>query len=236
MKIRNERPNLTRLTRLGFVNAYLVREDDGLTLVDTMLSGSAEGILAAAQELGTPIARIVLTHAHGDHAGSLDAVAQRLPGVEIAISTREARLMAGDRTLDADEPDSKLRGGWPQVSTRPTRLLDDGDRVGSLRVVAAPGHTPGHIALVDERDATLIAGDAFSTLGGVSTTGRINPRFPLVGMSTWDRETANRTAAMLRTLDPAALAAGHGPVVSDPAAAIDRALARVGAAVPAGVR
>ena len=236
MKVRNERPNLIRLTRLGFVNAYLVREDDGLTLVDTMLSGSAEGILAAAQELGTPIARIVLTHAHGDHAGSLDALAQRLPGAEIAISAREARLMAGDRALRADEPDSKLRGGWPQVATQPTRLLEDGDRVGSLRVVAAPGHTPGHIALFDERDATLIAGDAFSTLGGVSTTGRINPRFPLVGMSTWDRPTANRTAALLRTLDPAALAVGHGPVVSDPAAAIDRALARVGVAVPVEVR
>jgi glyoxylase-like metal-dependent hydrolase (beta-lactamase superfamily II) len=236
MKVRNERPTLIRLTRLGFVNAYLVREDDGLTLVDTMLSGSAEGILAAAQALGTPITRIVLTHAHGDHAGSLDALAQRLPGVEIAISAREARLMAGDRALDADEPDSKLRGGWPQVATQPTRLLEDGDRVGSLRVVAAPGHTPGHIALFDERDATLIAGDAFSTLGGVSTTGRINPRFPLVGMSTWDRPTANRTAALLRTLDPAALAVGHGPVVSDPTAAIDRALARVGVAVPVEVR
>jgi glyoxylase-like metal-dependent hydrolase (beta-lactamase superfamily II) len=236
MKVRNERPTLIRLTRLGFVNAYLVREDDGLTLVDTMLSGSAEGILAAAQALGTPITRIVLTHAHGDHAGSLDALAQRLPGAEIAISAREARLMAGDRALLADEPDSKLRGGWPQVATQPTRLLEDGDRVRSLRVVAAPGHTPGHIALFDERDATLIAGDAFSTLGGVSTTGRINPRFPLVGMSTWDRPTANRTAALLRTLDPAALAVGHGPVVSDPAAAIDRALARVGVAVPVEVR
>ncbi len=236
MKVRNERPTLIRLTRLGFVNAYLVREDDGLTLVDTMLSGSAEGILASAQALGTPITRIVLTHAHGDHAGSLDALAQRLPGAEIAISAREARLMAGDRALLADEPDSKLRGGWPQVATQPTRLLEDGDRVGSLRVVAAPGHTPGHIALFDERDATLIAGDALSTLGGVSTTGRINPRFPLVGMSTWDRPTANRTAALLRTLDPAALAVGHGPVVSDPAAAIDRALARVGVAVPVEVR
>jgi glyoxylase-like metal-dependent hydrolase (beta-lactamase superfamily II) len=236
MKVRNERPNLTRMTRLGFVNAYLVREDDGLTLVDTMLSGSAEGILAAAQGLDAPIVRIVLTHAHSDHAGSLDALAQRVPGAEIAISSREARLMAGDRALAADEPTSKLRGGWPQVATRPTRLLEDGDRVGSLRVVAAPGHTPGHIALVDERDATLIAGDAFSTLGGVSTTGRINPRFPLVGMSTWDRPTANRTAALLRTLDPAALAAGHGPVVADPAAAIDRALARVGATTPVRVR
>ncbi|HEY3766831.1 MAG TPA: MBL fold metallo-hydrolase, partial [Gaiellales bacterium] len=213
MRTRTERSHLTRLSRLGFVNAYLVAEDDGLTLVDTMLSGSAPGILAAAEAIGRPIARIVLTHAHVDHAGSLDALAERLPGVEVAISAREARLMAGDRGLDADEPDSKLRGGWPAVATRPTRLLADGDRIGSLRVVAAPGHTPGHIALIDERDATLIAGDSFSTLGGVSTSGRTNPRFPLVGMATWDRPTANRTAAMLAGLEPAALAPGHGRVV-----------------------
>ena len=222
-------PNLVRLSRFGFVNAYLVREDDGLTLVDTMISGSAGAILAAAERAGAPIARIVLTHAHGDHAGSLDALAERLPGIEIALSTREARLMSGDHALTADEPQSKLRGGWPKVASRPTRLLEDGDLVGSLRVLAAPGHTPGHIALLDERDRTLIAGDAFSTLGGVSTTGRVNPRFPLVGMSTWDRATANRTAAMLRGLEPAALAVGHGRLVREPGAAMDRALAKVGA-------
>lgn len=228
MRVRQERPNLTRLTRLGFVNAYLVAEDDGLTLVDTMLSGSANGILAAAEALGRPIVRVVLTHAHTDHAGSLDALAARLPGAEIVVSARESRLLAGDHDLDPGEPGSKLRGGWPTVSTRPTRLLEHGDLVGSLRVVAAPGHTPGHIALLDERDATLVAGDAFSTLGGVSTTGRINRRFPLPGMATWDRPTANRTAAMLRTLPATALAVGHGPVVTDPAAAMDRALAAVG--------
>jgi glyoxylase-like metal-dependent hydrolase (beta-lactamase superfamily II) len=214
------------MTRLGFVNAYLVAEDDGLTLVDTMLSGSAGGILDAAAGRG-PIVRIVLTHAHSDHAGSLDALAARLPDAEIAVSARESRLLAGDHGLDPGEPASALRGGWPKVETRPTRLLDDGDRIGSLRVVAAPGHTPGHIALLDERDGTLIAGDAFSTLGGVSTTGRINPRFPLPGMATWDRPTANRTAAMLRTLPATALAVGHGPVIADPAAAIDRALLAV---------
>jgi glyoxylase-like metal-dependent hydrolase (beta-lactamase superfamily II) len=232
MRVRQERPNLTRMTRLGFVNAYLVAEDDGLTLVDTMLSGSAERILRAAEELGRPIVRVVLTHAHTDHAGSLDALAARLPGVEIAISARESRLLAGDHGLDPGEPDSPLRGGWPKVETRPTRLLEQDDRVGSLRVVAAPGHTPGHIALLDERDATLIAGDAFSTLGGVSTTGRINRRFPLPGMATWDRPTANRTAAMLRTLPATALAVGHGPLVTDPAAAIDRALLTAGVALP----
>jgi glyoxylase-like metal-dependent hydrolase (beta-lactamase superfamily II) len=232
MRDRHERPNLTRLTRLGFVNAYLVSEDDGLTLVDTMISGSAKGILAAAAGLGRPITRIVLTHGHSDHVGSLDALAARLPDAEIAVSTREARLLRGDRGFDPGEPESKLRGGWPKVTTPPTRLLEPGDRVGSLRVVSAPGHTPGHIALLDERDGTLIAGDAFSTLGGISTTGRINPRFPLAGMSTWDRPTANRTAAMLRALEPEALAVGHGPVVADPLAGIDRALAAVAGDLP----
>jgi glyoxylase-like metal-dependent hydrolase (beta-lactamase superfamily II) len=230
MRVTTVRPNLTRLTRLRFVNAYLVPEEDGLTLVDTMISGSGSGIVAAAERIGRPIVRIVLTHGHADHVGSLDELARLLPHAVVACSTRESRLLAGDRELAPDEPASKLRGGWKDVETRPSLLLDDGDRVDSLRVVAAPGHTPGHIALVDERDGTLIAGDAFSTLGGVSTGGRTNPRFPLVGMATWDRPTANATAARLATLDPTALAAGHGRVVADPARAIERALAAAGVA------
>jgi glyoxylase-like metal-dependent hydrolase (beta-lactamase superfamily II) len=222
MRVTTVRPNLTQLTRLRFVNAYLVPEDDGLTLVDTMIGGSGSAIVAAGEGLGRPIVRIVLT--------SLDELAKLLPDAVVAISTRESRLLAGDRALDPDEPASKLRGGWKDVETRPSLLLDEGDRVGSLRVVAAPGHTPGHIALVDERDRTLIAGDAFSTLAGVSSGGRTNPRFPLVGMATWDRATANATAARLAGLAPGALAAGHGPVVADPAPAIERALAAAGVA------
>ena len=102
-------PDITRLSRFGFVNAYLVREDDGLTLVDTMTGGSAKGILAAAQALGAPIVRILLTHAHADHVGSLDALADALGGVEVLASEREARLLAGDRSLDPGEPQDQDR-------------------------------------------------------------------------------------------------------------------------------
>jgi glyoxylase-like metal-dependent hydrolase (beta-lactamase superfamily II) len=226
VKITRHTPHLVRLTRLGAVNAFLVVEDDGLTLVDTMLPRSQDGILAAARELDAPIVRIVLTHAHGDHVGSLDALAAALPQAEVSISARDARLLAGDTSLDPGEPQSKLRGGFPKVATRPGRTLQAGDRVGSLEVVASPGHTPGHIALLDTRDRTLIAGDAYSTLGGVATTAKVNPRFPLPAIATWDRPTALRSARELRALDPVRLAVGHGSVVAGPGAAMDAAIAK----------
>src|SRR3954470_3648672 len=226
MKTHRHTPNLVRLTRLGAVNAFFVVEGDGLTLVDTMIPKSQDTILAAARELGLPIARIALTHAHGDHVGSRDALAAAVPTAEVSISARDARLLAGDMSLDPDEPKSKLRGGYPKVQTRPGRTLEPGDRVGSLEVVAAPGHTPGQVAFLDTRDRTLIAADAYSTLGGVATTAKVNPRFPLPGMATWDKPTALRTARDLRALNPSRLAVGHGNVVESPAQAMDAGIAR----------
>ena len=217
---------VNRIRRLGFVNAFLVREDDGLTLIDTTLPRSTGPLFAAARNLGAPIVRIALTHAHGDHVGSLDALVRDLPGVEVLISARDARFLAGDMTLDPDEPQVKLRGGYPKLSTRPTRTLAPGDRVGALEVVAAPGHTPGQVAFLDSRDRTLYCGDAYSSLGGVATTAKANRRFPLPAMATWHKPTALETARALRALDPARLAPGHGPVAEDPGAAMDRAIAR----------
>src|SRR4051812_29416848 len=226
MKTVRHTPNLVRLTRLRAVNAFFVVEDDGLTLVDTMIPRSQDAILAAARELDAPIVRIALTHAHGDHVGSLDALASALPQAEVSISTRDARLLAHDMSLDASEPQHKPRGSFPKISTKPGRQLEPGDRLGSLEVVAAPGHTPGHVAFLDTRDRTLIAGDAYSTLGGVETTAKINPRFPLPAFASWDRPTALRSAKALRALEPARLAVGHGNVVESPTAAMDRAIAR----------
>src|SRR3954471_6208062 len=172
-------PPVTRVSRFGFVNCYLVEEDDGLTLIDALVPRAGKVVLAKADELGRPIVRIALTHAHGDHVGSLDELAQQVPDAEVSISVRDSRLLAGDKTLDPGEEIGKLRGSYPRVKTKPGRLLAPGDRVGSLEVVAAPGHTPGHIAFVDTRDQTLYCGDAFSTLGGMATTAKLNPRFPL---------------------------------------------------------
>ncbi len=218
---------VSRITRLGFVNAYLVTEEDGYTLVDTLLPRSAKKILDTAARTGRPIRRIVLTHAHGDHIGSLDLLVAALPSVEVIISARDARLLAKDFTLDPGEPSRPLRrGSYPGASTAPTRTVLAGERVGSLEVIAAPGHTPGHIALLDTRDRTLICGDAYTTLGGVETTAHYNPRFPLPTFATWDRPLALASARALRELEPSRLFAGHGKVVHEPGAAMDAAIAR----------
>jgi glyoxylase-like metal-dependent hydrolase (beta-lactamase superfamily II) len=218
--------NTTRISRFGFVNAYLVREDDGLTLVDALLPRSAKVILRAADELGAPIVRIALTHAHGDHIGSLDALAAALPGVEVLISQRDERLLRKDTSLDPGEPQRKPRGSLPGAETRPTRTLTAGETVGSLEVVAAPGHTPGHVAYLDRRDGTLFCGDAFTTLGGVATTDKVRLPFPLASMATWDPATELESARALSALQPNRLAPGHGKIVDSPVSAMEAAIAK----------
>jgi glyoxylase-like metal-dependent hydrolase (beta-lactamase superfamily II) len=226
MKTTQLNDRLIQLTRYGFVNAYLVREDDGFTLVDTMIPGSEKGILEAAQALGAPITRIALTHAHADHIGSVDALAAALPDAEVIISTRDARFLTGEKVLDPGEPVDKLRGGYKKIDTTPTRLVNAGDRVGSLEVVASPGHTPGHVSFLDTRDRTLLAGDAWLTWGGVATPVETHLSFPLVKMATWHAPTALASARALRELDPSRLAAGHGKVVDAPGPAMDKAIAK----------
>jgi glyoxylase-like metal-dependent hydrolase (beta-lactamase superfamily II) len=220
---------LTRFPRVFPVNCYFVREDDGLTLIDTGIPGNAPKLVAAARQLGQPITRIVLTHAHGDHVGAVDALHQLLPDAEVLISARDARFLAGDMTLDPGEPQAKLRGAYQTITTRPTRLVADGERIGSLEVVAAPGHTPGQIALLDTRDRSLIAGDAFQTRAGLAVSGTVRWLFPFPAIATWHRPTALATARRLRGLNPARLAVGHGEVLEQPLDALDRAIAEAAA-------
>jgi glyoxylase-like metal-dependent hydrolase (beta-lactamase superfamily II) len=221
--------HLTQLNRWRFVNAFLVREEDGFTLIDTTLGGGAGALIAAAEEAGGAIRRIALTHGHGDHVGSLDALKQRLGGlVEVLMPDLDARIHAGEKVVEG-----KVRGSWPKLETVPDVRLSGGDRVGSLEVVASPGHSPGHVAFLDTRDRTLIAGDVFTAYGQLAVTSHFYLRFPFAAMATWDRAKDVESAQKLRALDPPLLVVGHGPAQRNPRAAIDRAIARAHRSLPA---
>ncbi len=222
MNVRSVTPNLIQLTRFRFVNAFLVREADGFTLVDTTIGDAADALIAAAAAAGGTIRRIALTHGHADHVGALDALKERLgDAVEVLMPELDARIHAGEQIVAG-----KLPGSWPALAARSDALLGGGERVGSLEVILTPGHSPGHVSYLDTRDRTVVAGDVYTTYGRVAVTDRLYLRFPFAAMATWDRPRELESARALRALDPAVLAVGHGPAVSDPRGAMDAAIAR----------
>ncbi|MBV8768132.1 MAG: MBL fold metallo-hydrolase [Hyphomicrobiales bacterium] len=214
--------HLFQLTRFGAINAYLVREADGFTLIDTTLGGAADGLIAAAAAAGGEIKRIALTHGHGDHVGSLDALKARLGStVQISMGELDARILAGETVVEG-----KLPGSWPNVKTVPDTRLVGGERIGSLEVVATPGHSPGHVAFRDIRDGAVIAGDVFTSFGGVAVSNHFHFRFPFAAMATWDGGKDLESARVVRALNPSLLVVGHGSATPLPAAAMDAAITR----------
>ena len=139
--------------------------------------------------------------------------------MDLAISTRDAKLLSKppDKTLEAGEPQGKIKGGLPGIQSVPTHLVNDGELFGSLRVITTPGHTPGHASFFDERDGTLYAGDALICMGGrVSIPGFGPWFFPLASLATWDKRLAAESAEkLLKTLGASIrrYASGHGRIV-----------------------
>jgi glyoxylase-like metal-dependent hydrolase (beta-lactamase superfamily II) len=216
--------NLIQINRWRFVNAFLVREEDGFTLVDTTISGGADELIAAARDAGGEIRRIALTHGHGDHVGSLDALKQQLgDSVEVLMPDLDARIHAGEQVVDGKPP-----GSWPKLKTTPDVPLTGGERIGSLEVIPTPGHTPGHVSFLDTRDRTIIVGDTFTSIGGLAVSNHFYLRFPLAAMATWDKAKDRESAQRLRELEPATLVVGHGGPVRNPGPAMDKAIASAG--------
>jgi glyoxylase-like metal-dependent hydrolase (beta-lactamase superfamily II) len=204
------------------INCFLVVEDDGsATLIDTNVPGSASAILKAARQLGATIRRILLTHAHFDHVGSLDALHNSLPAAEISIGVHEAPLLAGDFSAYGCKPGQRAPG-FMKTSSHPVRIRSDGEMIGSLRTILSPGHTPGHVAYLDTRDRSLIAGDSFTTKPGVMAAGVFKFYFPFPALFSWNPGASASSARKLCELRPTRLAVGHGPTVANPLELMER--------------
>lgn len=179
---------------LGFVSAYLVVRGSEAAVVDTGVSGSGGAIAAALGEVGLDwkaVAHVILTHHHPDHVGSIG---------EVLEAASDARAYAG-----ADD--------IPSInSPRELSPVRDGDNVFAMRVIATPGHTPGHISMLDESASVLVAGDAINGVnGGVSGA---NPRF------SHDMTIANQSVEKLAGLSFETVYFGHGEPVMVGASAL----------------
>lgn len=184
---------------LGFVSAYILVRDGEAVVVDTGQTGSADEIEAGLTGLGLDwgaVGHIVVTHLHGDHAGSAAAAMELAP---------DAAGYAGE----ADIPGITV--------PRPLTAVADGDRVFDLRIITTPGHTAGHIAVLDEIGGILVAGDALGTVGG--TLAGSNPQF------TADKAAAEASVAKLGALRFETLLVGHGDPITRGASALVAALA-----------
>ncbi|MNW59251.1 putative metallo-hydrolase YflN [compost metagenome] len=159
--------------------------------------------------------------------GALDQLKAEYPEATVFISSRDNRLLQGDATLDIDEPQSPIRGDLPKgITTKADVLLNDGDIVGSLRVIASPGHTPGSISLLDVRSGALIVGDAFQVRGGIAVSGMLSLRFPFPALATWNKELALSSAKRLANLKPSLLAVGHGEMIEHPVEVMTQAIVK----------
>jgi len=214
----------------GFAShAFLIDDGDGLTLIDTLFDANARVIFDEIRALGltiTDLKHIVLTHAHRSHLGGL-ATLKRLSGATVYSHAWEADIIAGERA-------PQQVSWWPQdprvtyhfqvannlnlskhVPCKVDRHVEGGERIGSLEVIHAPGHTPGHLAFWLPGPRILFCGDAVVT----------SPKF----MAGWPGFVLNHPqhAATLRTLaayDAAILAFGHGEPITAAATARLRGL------------
>ncbi|HEY4632606.1 MAG TPA: MBL fold metallo-hydrolase [Candidatus Limnocylindrales bacterium] len=184
---------------LGFVSAYILVRGGEAAVVDTGTEGSETEIAAALDGVGLgwdAVGHVIVTHRHGDHAGSAAAVLEA----------------AADATGYAGAEDI------PAISVpRPLTAVADGEEVFGLRILATPGHTAGHIAVLDEVGGILVAGDALGTGGG--TVSGSNPQF------TDDEAAAAASVAKLGALTFETLLVGHGEPITSGASALVAALA-----------
>ncbi len=197
------------------VAVFLVRERDSFTLVDTGVPESAGVLVKALGEAtaGQGPRRVLLTHAHHDHAGGLNAL-QVAWKPQVICHRDEAPFVTGAMTYRQLEASGlafwlgrllMTHRGW---GVKLEQLLDGGQSVAGMVVIHLPGHTPGSVAYLHPQDGAVICGDAV-----MNFKGRLSGAFPF---STQDPPAARAAIYRLAELDCNLLLPSHGlPILRD---------------------
>lgn len=196
--------------RMG--RSYLVEGNDGVALIDTSSADVSARILTAMAEAGHrpgDLRVIVATHYHYDHTGNAAALIERT-GAQLCVHADDVPYVDGTTPwMPMRPPFGFLDRFSPNAfGLKVDRVLRDGDTLpyaGGLRVIHAPGHTPGHIALHSPSRRVLFAGDSLMNTVGL--------RLPM-SMSSHDMDQARRSIFKLAELDFDVALPGHGsPIV-----------------------
>jgi len=221
--VREVAPGVFQIS-LDWSNAYLLVDNGVAALIDTGLQRDRPRLLRAIEAIGLrteQVHTVLLTHAHCDHAGNAAYFAQS--GACVTLHRAEARFLTRPARSYASSRNVRLRPLsafafllgerlYPveRCTTLPT-VVGDGTQInapgGPLRVVACPGHTPGHVAYFRERDGLLFSGDA--VLNIIPIRRKTGLSLPIRLLSDHWAE-AKQSARRLAALRPTCLLAGHG--------------------------
>lgn len=197
-----------------FVKLYLIEWKGELTLIDTAIPGKGEEILGTIEKLGfepEDLKHILITHLHEDHAGSLDYLREKT-GATVSIHRKEMEgLKSIPHLVSAPGLMNRIIFNlFIKGAVRENRkeyhvdvLLEGGetlDYAGGLRVIATPGHSPGHTSYLYPGDGgVLIVGDAAS--------GGRKPGYPVLFS---DEREAFKTLAAIGSMNFNKACFSHG--------------------------
>jgi glyoxylase-like metal-dependent hydrolase (beta-lactamase superfamily II) len=230
---------------LRAVNTYAISDGDQAVMIDSgwALAESERLLASGLDSIGyglDTVREYLVTHMHRDHYAQA-IVLRRTFGVPVALGVGEAASLAAIRDADRVQPSgiaALVLAGAEDLAKRaaefeldpeviaqfadPDRWLDDGIDVTlesrTLRVIATPGHTRGHVVYYDAAANALFAGD--HVLPHITPSIGIEPsqaHSPL-------RDYLDSLRLML-TLPDATLLPAHGPVVGSTHARVEELLA-----------
>lgn len=166
-------PGIHQVPGLRWSNAYLLVDEERLTLIDAGVPGDANKLLRYIKEIGISphrLEQVVLTHSHPDHTGPIERL-RRDTGAVITAHPNDTLSSQHHASPVLHYPGQPLSLGWqvPFLHGIPVqRLVQDGDTIpvlGGLQVIHTPGHTPGSICLYAAQHGVLFTGDTLLSDG-----------------------------------------------------------------------